>query len=43
VEVASAALKFDFRSERGRLIPLILLASVPAAIVGLLSYLILEY
>jgi undecaprenyl-diphosphatase len=38
VEVASAALKFDFRSEHGRLIPLILLGSVPAAIVGLLPY-----
>ena len=38
LQISSAALKLDFRSEHGRLILLILLGSVPVAIVGLLFY-----
>jgi undecaprenyl-diphosphatase len=38
LQMASAALKLDFRSEQGRLIPLILLGSVPVAVVGFLFY-----
>jgi len=38
VQMASAALKLDFRSEQLRLIPLILLGSVPVAVVGFLFY-----
>ena len=37
-QMASAALKLDFRSEQGRLIPLILLGSVPTAGVGFLLH-----
>ena len=38
LQMASAVLKLDFRSEHGRMIPLILLGSVPVALFGLLFY-----
>jgi len=38
LQMASAVLKLDFRSEHGRMIPLILLGSVPVALLGLLFY-----
>jgi len=37
-EIASATVKLDFRSKQGRLIPLILIGTIPVTVIGLVFY-----